>query len=184
MLDYSWNADFKPCESIIEKICLSVLNQSKQILILNVNFPTKTKKFKGIKVCRQAKGYWEDTYDKRISPLGKEYYWLTGSFINQDNDKETDEWALENGFVSVVPITYDMTNRCDHRNLKNIYYENGSIYIFKPEILKKYNNRLGGKISVYIMESWQKADIDDQDSFDHCLLQFKKYNPVIFGEKT
>ena len=54
LLDYSWNADFKPCESIIEKICLSVLNQRKENLILNVNFPSKTKKFKGIIVCRQA----------------------------------------------------------------------------------------------------------------------------------
>ena len=119
LLDYSWNADFKPCESIIEKICLSVLNQRKENLILNVNFPSKTKKFKGIKVCRQAKGYWEDTYDKRISPLGKEYYWLTGSFINQDNDKETDEWALDNGFVSVVPISYDMTSYADLEEIKN-----------------------------------------------------------------
>ena len=119
LLDYSWNADFKPCESIIEKICLSVLNQRKENLILNVNFPSKTKKFKGIKVCRQAKGYWEDTYDKRISPLGKEYYWLTGSFINQDNDKETDEWALDNGFVSVVPISYDMTSYKDLEEIKN-----------------------------------------------------------------
>ena len=105
LLDYSWNADFKPCKSIIEKICLSVLNQSRENLILNVNFPSK--------------GYWEDTYDKRISPLGKEYYWLTGSFINQDNDKETDEWALDNGFVSVVPISYDMTSYEDLEEIKN-----------------------------------------------------------------
>ena len=118
-LDYSWDADFKPCEDFIEKICLNVLNQKNQNLILNVNFPSKSKKFKGIKICRQAKGYWEDTYDKRLSPLGKEYYWLTGSLINQDNSEETDEWALDQGYVSIVPITYDMTSYSDLEKIKN-----------------------------------------------------------------
>lgn len=119
LLDYSWDADFKPCEDYIEKICLSVLKQEKQNLILNVNFPSKTKKFKGVKVCRQAKGYWKDNYDKRVSPLGKEYYWLTGNFINQDNDKETDEWALDHGYVSLVPVSYDMTSYSDLDKIKN-----------------------------------------------------------------
>ena len=96
----------------------NVLNQKKSNLILNVNFPSKIKQFNGIKICRQAKGYWQDTYDKRTSPLGKEYYWLTGSFINQDNSEETDEWALEKGYVSVVPISYDMTSHDDLDELK------------------------------------------------------------------
>lgn len=77
------------------------------------------------------------------------------------------------------PLTYDIENRCDHRQLKNLYYENGSIYVFKPQILEKKKNRLGGKISVYLMDSWQRADIDDQDSLDYCLLQFKKYKTII-----
>lgn len=119
LLNYNWDADFKPCEEYITKICKNVLSQKKQDLILNVNFPSNTKQFKGIKVCRQAKGYWQDTYDKRISPLGKEYYWLTGEFINKDSNKETDEWALSQGYVSIVPISFDMTAYDDLDNLKN-----------------------------------------------------------------
>ena len=119
LLDYSWDADFKPCEKHIEKICLNMLKQKKSNIILNVNFPSNLKEFKGIKVCRQAKGYWEDTYDKRISPLGKEYYWLTGNFVNQENSEETDEWALSKGYVSVVPISYDMTSYEDLKKIKN-----------------------------------------------------------------
>ncbi len=118
LLDYSWNASFKSCEEYVKKICLYVLN-NKSKLILNVNFPSKIKHYKGVKVCRQAKGYWQDNYDKRISPLGKEYYWLSGNFINQDDSEETDEWALENGYVSVVPINYDMTSYEDLVELKN-----------------------------------------------------------------
>ena len=119
LLNYNWDADFKPCEEYITKICKNVLSQKKQDLILNVNFPSNTKQFKGIKVCRQAKGYWQDTYDKRISPLGKEYYWLTGEFINKDSNKETDEWALSQGYVSIVPISFDMTAYDDLNDLKN-----------------------------------------------------------------
>lgn len=119
LLDYSWDADFSACKDYIRKISLNLLKEKKENLILNVNFPSNTKKFKGIKVCRQAKGYWEDTYDKRVSPLGKEYYWLTGNFVNQDDSKETDEWALSQGYVSLVPISFDMTSHQDIDKLKN-----------------------------------------------------------------
>jgi len=119
LLDYSWDADFSACKDYIRKISLNLLKEKKENLILNVNFPSNTKKFKGIKVCRQAKGYWEDTYDKRVSPLGKEYYWLTGNFVNQEDSKETDEWALSLGYVSLVPISFDMTSHQDIDKLKN-----------------------------------------------------------------
>ena len=119
LLDYSWDADFSACKEYIRKISLNLLKEKKENLILNVNFPSNTKKFKGIKVCRQAKGYWEDTYDKRVSPLGKEYYWLTGNFVNQDDSKETDEWALSQGYISLVPISFDMTSHQDIDKLKN-----------------------------------------------------------------
>ena len=119
LLDYSWDADFTSCKEYIRKISLKLLKEKKENLILNVNFPSNTKKFKGVKVCRQAKGYWKDTYDKRISPLGKEYYWLTGNFVNQEDSKETDEWALSQGYVSVVPISFDMTSHKDVDKLKN-----------------------------------------------------------------
>ena len=120
LLDYSWDADFTTCKDYIRKISLNLLKEKKENLILNVNFPSNTKKFKGIKVCRQAKGYWEDTYDKRVSPLGKEYYWLTGNFVNQEDSKETDEWALSQGYVSLVPISFDMTSHQDIDKLKNL----------------------------------------------------------------
>jgi 5'-nucleotidase len=119
LLDYSWDADFSACKDYIRKISLNLLKEKKENLILNVNFPSNTKKFKGIKVCRQAKGYWEDTYDKRVSPLGKEYYWLTGNFVNQEDSKETDEWALSQGYVSLVPVSFDMTSHQDIDKLKN-----------------------------------------------------------------
>ena len=149
-------------ESAILHALDSIKNQPDLIVFLQVTSPLRKKD----DIDCAIQKLFDDKADSLLSLCSsKEFIW-------EKSDKR------------YLPITYDMTNRCDHRNLKSIYYENGSIYIFKPEILKKYNNRLGGKISAYIMESWQKADIDDQDSFDYCLLQFKKYNPVIFGKKT
>jgi 5'-nucleotidase len=111
LLDYSWNADFEPIKSFIKTITLEVLeNGLPESVVLNVNFPKLEKKeIKGIKICRQAKALWIEKFDKRKTPQGRDYYWLTGEFVNQDNGNDTDEWALANGFVSVVPVQFDLT---------------------------------------------------------------------------
>ncbi len=111
VLDYSWHANFKGIEKFIKKIVLEVLqNGLPDGVVLNVNFPkTKENNFKGIKICRQARANWKEEFDKRTNPQGKEYYWLTGKFINLDNGEDTDVWALENGYISLVPTHFDLT---------------------------------------------------------------------------
>ncbi|MCF6279923.1 MAG: 5'/3'-nucleotidase SurE [Flavobacteriaceae bacterium] len=109
LLDYSWNANFDVLEDEIKKITQNVLkNGLPEGVVLNVNFP-KSDTFKGIKICRQAKGNWIETFDKRVNPIGKEYYWLSGEFANLDKGEDTDEWALANNYVSVVPVQFDLT---------------------------------------------------------------------------
>ena len=49
-------------------------------------------------------------FEKRVDPNGNEYFWLTGNFVNYDKGEDTDVWALENNFVSIVPVQYDLTN--------------------------------------------------------------------------
>nr|WP_294925482.1 5'/3'-nucleotidase SurE [uncultured Flavobacterium sp.] len=111
LLDYNWDADFEPIKSLIKKIVLETLEKKLPPgVILNVNFPKlKEKEIKGIKICRQAKALWIEKFDKRQTPFGKDYYWLSGEFVNQDKGDDTDEWALENGYVSVVPVQFDLT---------------------------------------------------------------------------
>jgi 5'-nucleotidase len=111
LLDYDWNADFDAIKSSIRKITLEVLEKGMpENIVLNVNFPKlKENEIKGIKICRQAKAIWMEKFDKRITPQGKDYYWLTGEFVNQDKGEDTDEWALENGYISVVPVQFDLT---------------------------------------------------------------------------
>jgi 5'-nucleotidase len=75
-----------------------------------VNIPQlKTEEIKGIRVCRQAKAYWKDSFDKRYDQFGKPYYWLKGEFNRDDWREDTDIWALDNGYVSIVPTQFDMT---------------------------------------------------------------------------
>ena len=111
LCDYNWNADFETIKPFIKKIALEVLEKKlPDGVVLNVNFPKLAQKdIKGIKICRQAKAMWVEKFDKRQTPFGKDYYWLTGSFINQDKGEDTDEWALHNGYVSIVPVQFDLT---------------------------------------------------------------------------
>jgi 5'-nucleotidase len=111
LLDYDWNADFETMKPFIRKITLEVLeNNLPHGVVLNVNFPKLTKEnIKGIKICRQAKAMWVEKFDKRQTPQGRDYYWLAGEFVNQDKGEDTDEWALANGYVSVVPVQFDLT---------------------------------------------------------------------------
>jgi 5'-nucleotidase len=109
---YSATADFSACEGYIRKICQLLLREPlPQGICLNVNIPAlSSTEIKGIMVARQAKGCWQEEFEKRKDPAGKTYYWLTGRFINHEPEStDTDEWALRNGYVSVVPVSTDMT---------------------------------------------------------------------------
>lgn len=111
LLDYAWDADFEPILKYVKQIAQTVLKEGlPPRVVLNVNLPhLPENEIKGVKICRQAKAHWREIYDKRTNPQGRDYYWLTGEFHNEDDGKDTDEWALENGYVSVVPIQFDLT---------------------------------------------------------------------------
>ena len=62
-------------------------------------------------------------------------------------------------------INYDYRNRPRRQEMNPQFRENGSIYIFKPWVLREYNNRLGGKISLYVMDE-PCIDIDSMLDFE------------------
>ena len=111
LLDYRWNANFSESKDFIKKITENALkNGIPKGVVLNVNIPSVEKsKIKGVKVCRQANASWVEEFDKRKNPLGQEYYWLTGKFVNKDNGEDTDEWALNHNYISIVPVEFDLT---------------------------------------------------------------------------
>lgn len=111
LLDYRWTANFEPLKPFIERITREALTKKiPSEIVLNVNIPdVPNGKIKGIKICRQAKAHWIEKFDKRQSPMGRDYYWLTGEFINEDHGEDTDEAALNKGYISIVPTQFDMT---------------------------------------------------------------------------
>ena len=123
LLDYSHEADFSEGEKYIREITQSVLNNGlPDGVCLNINIPKSVdeKEIKGIKVCRQAKANWVEEFDEREDPKGRKYYWLTGKFVNYDKGDDTDERALENHYISVVPVQYDVTAHHAISKLNNI----------------------------------------------------------------
>ncbi len=125
LCDYSWDANFEGARAAIQKIVAEALVHGiAKGTVLNVNIPKTDGKIpKGIKVCRQARANWKEQFDKRISPTGKEYYWLSGEFELLDKGEDTDEYALSNGYVSIVPTQFDLTahHAIQHINNWNLH---------------------------------------------------------------
>lgn len=111
LLDHDLDADFDASKYYAERITNEVLkNGMSKGVCLNVNIPKlPITEISGIRVCRQARAYWEDKFDKRQDPFGQDYYWLTGKFENYDGGEDTDVYAIQEKYVSVVPTQFDMT---------------------------------------------------------------------------
>ncbi|TAD99540.1 MAG: 5'/3'-nucleotidase SurE [Bacteroidetes bacterium] len=115
LCDYHKDADFSHTKEYIKKITLQVLQTGlAKGIALNVNFPKiQEEPIKGIKICRQARARWQDEFDERTDPHGRKYLWAMGSFINHDLGHDTDEWAVKNNYISVVPSVFDLTAHRD-----------------------------------------------------------------------
>jgi 5'-nucleotidase len=112
LLNLDYDADFTAAKHFAELIIKKVLQNGLPVSVcLNVNIPDgPAEGIEGIKMCRQNKGYWKEEFDKRVDPMGRNYFWLTGNFHNSEPDAtDTDEWALEHQYVSIVPQKIDLT---------------------------------------------------------------------------
>jgi len=110
LCDYAANAEFEHTRKYVNQLANEALkNGLPKGVLLNVNIPTSGKEIKGIKVCRQANAHWDESFLKREDPFKRTYYWMKGDFVNPDKGTDTDEWALSNGYVSVVPTQFDLT---------------------------------------------------------------------------
>lgn len=111
LTDHSEDADFEPCLPVVKSIVKNVLAHGlPQGICLNVNMPAHVKEYKGIRVVKGCRGRWDDSYVEYRDPAKRPFYWLAGTFVNEEPENEaTDEWCLANGFVSVVPVKLDPT---------------------------------------------------------------------------
>lgn len=122
LLDYSWGADFEPALPYIRQVMEYILQHGLQeTKLLNVNIPKlPADKLRGLRVCRQARGHWTEEFQAGKDPAGRPYYWVAGNFICTDSGTDTDVWALQNGYISVVPSMYDLTAHAALPELKNL----------------------------------------------------------------
>ena len=111
LCDFAEDADFQASRKVARTVTQQVLaHGTPKGTCLNVNIPkVAPEDLNGMKVCRQGAGHWADSFEERQAPGGRTYYWMTGNFTDVDKGEDTDEWALKNGYVSVVPVQYDLT---------------------------------------------------------------------------
>lgn len=112
LLDHDHDADFRASQKVAHDIAAQILRDGglPEGICLNVNIPKgNPEDIAGVKICRQAKAYWEDNFDHRTDPSGRPYYWMLGEFNNFDKGEDTDEYALAHNYISVVPVHYDLT---------------------------------------------------------------------------
>lgn len=112
LLNLDYDADFSAAKHYASLIIKKVLKTGLPVSVcLNVNIPDGPQdSLEGIRMCRQNKGYWKEEFDKRVDPMGRNYFWLTGNFYNTEPEAtDTDEWALEHQYVSIVPQKIDLT---------------------------------------------------------------------------
>ena len=112
LLDHSVEADFtgarKYARLVVQQMLKTKLDKHT---VLNVNIPAvPTELIKGVRICKQAYAKYEEDFVERSDPNGKKYFWLTGEFVNFDKGRDSDVWALEHNYVSVVPVQFDLTN--------------------------------------------------------------------------
>jgi len=119
--EYSPNANFDHLDNYILDFTKKALADGlPEGVCLNINFPAYSEDgIKGVKLCHQANARWKEQYERRVDPFGKDYFWLTGEFIEQDQDDDTDVKALKNNYISIVPIQYDWTAYKAMDNFKN-----------------------------------------------------------------
>lgn len=113
LTSFDEQADCRPAAALARSVAEKMLGWDiPKSTLLNLNVPAiEEHLIKGIRVTRQGSGSWDDVYEERLDPHGKPYYWLRGTYNNQDaHDPDTDDGALANQWASLTPITYNLTD--------------------------------------------------------------------------
>ena len=120
LCDHRDDADFEPLRPLIRQITERVLKEGLPLgVCLNVNFPLveassssspSSPSYRGVRVCRMAKGTWGNEVTKCHHPRGYDYWWMVGNYTNDEPEAEdTDNWALTHGYVAITPTQIDVT---------------------------------------------------------------------------
>lgn len=115
--------DFKPYAEISARLIKGLLGKKllEENILLNINIPAvDVNEIRGVKFTQQGKSFWDDSFEVRSDPNGREYYWLTGKMVSTDEKKDSDTIALKENFISITPLHFDLTDHKKFESLKNI----------------------------------------------------------------
>lgn len=109
LCDFMPDADFSFTMEVARKLASKVIEEGlPKGICLNVNIPAG--EVKGFKVTTQTQGKWVNEYHRSKDGAGGDVFWMTGNFENWEEENDnSDEWALANGYAAVVPVKIDMT---------------------------------------------------------------------------
>lgn len=112
--------DFENAASIIAELLPKLADfEFPKKTILNVNLPALEKEdIAGIAVTKLGRRMFTDTYEKRVDPRGKVYYWMAGELTKEPEDANTDIAAVRYNKVSITPVTFQMTQKAAFGELK------------------------------------------------------------------
>jgi len=105
--------DFSGAAAVAKTLAKKVLEHGlPEGTLLSANIPPlPPEKLAGIKITRQGRGRYEESFEKRVDPTNRTYYWLGGTKLILDTDDDVDEVAISKNYVSVTPLKFDLTNR-------------------------------------------------------------------------
>lgn len=109
----SWNtANFLPAAKFTKKLALTLVNNTlPPHTLLNVNIPDLSEEQLGsTRITKLGVRQYENTFERRLDPRGRIYYWMGGSLAEVENEADTDVVAVKNGHISVTPVHFDLTN--------------------------------------------------------------------------
>ncbi|MGA1249365.1 MAG: 5'/3'-nucleotidase SurE [Candidatus Kapaibacteriota bacterium] len=123
LTSFSLEADMSAAAKYARQVAGSMLEWGmNRDTILNMNVPAiSPDEVKGMRITRLSNSYWDDSYDSRKDPMGREYHWIVGTYQTPEaQDVDTDDGAVRNGWVSLTPIHYDLTHRKEVERLKTL----------------------------------------------------------------
>lgn len=105
-MDFGFAADFS--KRIVQLVLEHGINPST---LLNVNVPAlPTEEIKGVKVSKLGVRNYENLFEERLDPRGNTYYWMGGGIMQEEQDEDSDVYAVENGYISITPVHLDLTD--------------------------------------------------------------------------
>lgn len=103
--------DFNPAAAFITEN-IDKLSKLARKSVLNINFPKATveNQVQGVKFTKLGMREYQNVFEERTDPRGRVYYWMSGDPVNHNQEKNSDIWAVDNGYISITPLKLDLTN--------------------------------------------------------------------------